>query len=756
MTEETNPAPIEAAGTPVVEPQLRVGRIRRWWGGLDAWIGQVIRRTWPGAAAGAVIALLAGDSFLGSTGKTGFGLWADLLILPVAALLIGSLGGLLGLVALELLMKLPKKAIWILFGIFSAFQFLAYTIWSSWVVIGAIVGELVAVALARGARKRLSLVMLAIAAALVVVPAVWFAWPGTDGHLATETKSEPLDGPLDLPDPTEKGSLEYGFLTYGSGTDRHRDEYGASVTIKTDSVDASEFMPNLGAAWKDGERKWFWGFDGKSLPLNARVWYPKTGAGPFPLVLIVHGNHQMEVFSDGGYDWLGEHLAGRGYLFASVDENFFNGNWVGDYSQGESYVRGWLLLKHLDLWKQWNATEGNPFFGKVDLSNIALIGHSRGGQAVVTAGAMNPLNVHPEDGNRKLSFHHGIRSIISIAPNDPYQPSGWPVTLTNVNFLTLFGGHDSDATGFWGQRPYFRTKFTDGNYWCKSAVYIYRGNHGQFNTVWGRYDQNPPARWVLNTKPLMSGDDQRKAAKAFITAFLEATLRGQKGYLDFLRDPRRGRSWLPEDIYATQFEDTNFRLITDYMEDIDQNTTTLPGGRIQFDRLKRVSENMLETRGYNTPIMQKVVFLGWERKDPKDPNAPYYSIELPDGQAARWELGPQSRVVFSMCNSTTDPKEVDLSVELEDQTGTRARCTISEFRPLHPPMISRVSKAPKYFKFGVNRDYEQVLQTYELPIDRFRAVSPQLDPGKLKTIRFVFDQTNGAEIMLTRVGVAVR
>ena len=65
--------------------------------------------------------------------------------------------------------------------------------------------------------------------------------------------------------------------------------------------------------------------DEKHLPVNARVWYP-DGPGPFPLVLIVHGNHDMRKFSDPGYAYLGEHLASRGFILASIDENFLNGD----------------------------------------------------------------------------------------------------------------------------------------------------------------------------------------------------------------------------------------------------------------------------------------------------------------------------------------------------------------------------------------------------------------------------------------------
>ena len=64
-------------------------------------------------------------------------------------------------------------------------------------------------------------------------------------------------------------------------------------------------------------REWFWGFDAARLPLNGRVWYP-AGDGPYPLVLVVHGNHAMEDFSDPGYGYLCEHLASRGFIAVSL------------------------------------------------------------------------------------------------------------------------------------------------------------------------------------------------------------------------------------------------------------------------------------------------------------------------------------------------------------------------------------------------------------------------------------------------------
>ena len=166
-----------------------------------------------------------------------------------------------------------------------------------------------------------------------------------------------------------------GRLSYGSGTDRHRPEYAEEADLLTESVNASSYVYFRG--WQEQIREWYWGFGMSEVPLNALVWYP-LGEGPFPLVLIVHGNHNMTDFSEPGYDYLGELLASRGFIVASVDENFFNGSLYGK-ARSETDARAWLLLKHLEVWEDWNSEPTSVFYQQVDFNQIALIGHSRGG-----------------------------------------------------------------------------------------------------------------------------------------------------------------------------------------------------------------------------------------------------------------------------------------------------------------------------------------------------------------------------------------
>ena len=344
---------------------------------------------------------------------------------------------------------------------------------------------------------------------------------------------------LDHPNPARPGPHGVLTLYYGSGTDKNRPEYRDSVEIATATVDASKLV-DLGNS--EDSRNEYWGFAPDSFPINARVWYPDE-PGPHPLVLVVHGNHNMRDFSDPGYDWLGELLASRGYILASVDMNFINGG-----IRGENDGRGWLLLKHLQAWQRFNADPDGPFAGRVDMNNIALIGHSRGGEAVALAAAFNRLERYPDDASLEFDFNFNIRSIVSIAPVDgQYLPADRRAPLNDVNYLVFHGSHDGDVTSFHGLRIFNRLRLDPGADLFKSAVYVYRANHGQWNTVWGAHDNGPRSPRILELGGLLPPEEQREFGRVFISAFLDITLRGDDRYRPLFRDHRVAGDWLPPD-----------------------------------------------------------------------------------------------------------------------------------------------------------------------------------------------------------------
>ncbi len=588
------------------------------------------------------------------------------------------------------------------------------------------------------------------------------------------------------------GTLAVRTLVYGSGTDKHRSAFRDSVTLRTRTVDGSALVsapPEIAKV-----RNKYWGFDFKKLPINGRVWYPQ-GDGPFPLVLVVHGNHNMKDFSDPGYGYLGQMLASRGFILVSVDENFINGN-----LRGENDGRGWLLLEHLKRWRTWNDSLGSPFYRKVDMGNIALMGHSRGGEAVAVAGAFNRLSHYPDDATIKFDYNFDIKSLVAIAPVDgQYQPAGKPTPVANVNYLVFHGSHDGDVSAFSGLRQFQRVQFTDGKPWFKSAVYMYRANHGQWNTVWGNKDNGPRSGRFLALDALVSPEDQRQFSKVYIGGFLEATLKGKKDYLPMFRDHRAIGQWLPKTMYITRFSENGYKALAGFDEDVDVTTGSLGGVTISADSVSGWKEAPIPIRSRNSDLGTNAVWLGWNNKpagkDTTKPRSPAsYSVTITDSLRSAWNVGEGSSVVLSLAPTTAtpgprkvapdttkkadssgakgkpaakpaggqkkpDPKKappdtmpVDLTVELVDASGGTARVALSQFGKPRKPLEITVYRRKGRDKTQFPATHEMVLQTYVMPFREFTRSPNGFDASRVKAVRLVFDRTPVGQVVVDDIG----
>jgi dienelactone hydrolase len=618
----------------------------------------------------------------------------------------------------------------------------------------------------------MSLFVLALAGNVFFV---WlFAHEGSMEKLISWKPPEnSMPAKLAAPDPSAAGPFHIQKLLYGVGNDIRRPEYGSSVAIKTRTVDASDFFKDF-EGWKRWSRKKYWGFDVDKLPLNARVWYPE-GPGPFPLALIVHGNHNMAEFSDSGYAYLGELLASRGIILASVDENFLNSGLFHDPPKQQA-VRGWMLLEHLKLWQEWNQAEGNPFHGKVDMSRIALMGHSRGGEAAATAAAFNRMKYAPEDADIKFDYGFSIKAVVAIAPADgQYKPAGQPRRIEDVSYLTIQGAHDMDVSSFDGSRQWDHVRYTQPGPWFKAEIYAYRANHGQFNTSWGRDDAGKPLGWLLNLKPLMPGDEQRRISKTYISAFLEATLKDHREYLPVFEDWRVARTWLPDTLYINRYQDTSYVPLASFDEDADLTTTSALGGHIAGENLSVWNEGKIPwrdgDRGYNG------VFLGWNRA--KDAPAATYAITLPEGAAAKWHLGQGSTIELSIAALDEDAplpgkkkdaekekkkeedkskkkerESPDFTIEMVTADGATASAPVSRFLSIPPPFKEKFTKLAKMDDAAYTQDWEAVFQSVRIPLSDFQAVntSKPFDPAKLAVVRLKFDRTPMYKICISGVG----
>jgi dienelactone hydrolase len=592
----------------------------------------------------------------------------------------------------------------------------------------------------------------ALAIAPLLAAFVWLFAPGTDDYLARPVAINPAIPALEIDNPGLPGPFAVGSLSYGSGDSHRRPEFGVGAALTTTVVDGSAIFPGYEGIVGD-YHTWYNGFDFTRLPLNGLVWYPE-GEGPFPLVLIVHGNHAMTQPSDPGYAYLGEHLASRGMIAVSVDENFLNGFGLADPEQAEMPLRAWLLLKHLAQWRDWNATPGNPFYGRVDVERVGLIGHSRGGEAVAHAAEMNVRPIgRVGTVTERGEFGFGIRGVVALAPCDNrYKPAGASLRLRNADYLLLSGGHDGDMYYLDGLGQYARTTFSENPDGFKALAYLYRGNHGNFNTVWGDADQGALESLLLNRKPLLPAEEQQQAAKVLITGFLEASLNDRDEYRALFYQPVAARDWLPDDLVVTQYLDAGF-------VPIDTNERGLPaelevtGGQATTTGMTawRVAKRTL--RDGSTTVNNRGLLLEWAAGS----DTPTYSLALPAGAAAGWALSPDHALSFTLGSRMDVGAPGGVVVELETAGGATARLPLDQFGPLQPALPARFTKAdwiarlPDY-ALAPGAAVEYVDQTYDLPLSAFVAAAPGFDPAQLTAVRFLFDSAAGGRLMLDDVG----
>jgi dienelactone hydrolase len=739
-----------------------------------------------GTLAAAAVSVIIGGLYL----QTGFGYIFDFLFCILFATIFIPLVALLVALLLSMARKLPRYATGIIIGSSTIVMALwgppelgavmAIAVGLSTGILGAAIATFFWGNFSQAAlSKKVIVALLFVLALLSTVHFIWlFAHEGSMDKLITwKPAADAMPAKLAAPDPSAQGPFQVLKLFYGVGNDIRRPEYGSSVAIKTRTVDSSDFFQDF-AGWKRWSRKKYWGFDIDKLPLNARVWYPE-GPGPFPLALIVHGNHNMASFSDPGYAYLGELLASRGIILASIDENFLNSGLFHDPPKQQA-VRGWMLLEHLKLWREWNLTEGNPFHSKVDMSRIALMGHSRGGEAAATAAAFNHMKYAPEDADVKFDYGFSIKAVVAIAPADgQYKPAGQPRWIEDVSYLTLQGAHDMDVSSFDGSRQWDHVRYTRPGPWFKAEIYAYRANHGQFNTAWGRDDAGKPLGWLLNLKPLMPGAEQRRISKTYISAFLEATLNDHREYLPLFEDWRVARAWLPDTLYFNRYQDASYTSLASFDEDADLTTTSAPGGHIEGENLSIWNEGTIPwrdgDRGYNG------VFLGWNRA--KDAPAATYAITLPAGSARNWHLNSASTIELSIApldedaplpgkkkNDEKDKKKnknddqskkkeresVDFTIELVTTDGVTVSAPVSRFISIPPPFKEKFTKLSVLDDAAYNQDWEAVFQSVRAPLSAFRTPCEgqckAFDPAKLGVVRLKFDRTPMYKICISGIG----
>jgi hypothetical protein len=444
------------------------------------------------------------------------------------------------------------------------------------------------------------------------------------------------------------------------------------------------------------------GVTGPTYDVNlawARIMYPATMSGvgtpisgalpSYPVALFLHGRH-WNCDNDGsgsglaggysyscaaanripshlGYDYIMERLASQGIFCISISAHDIqpdNGTW--NYN-----ARGRLVLKFLDKLKDWNDNGTDPFGGmfngKIDLSRIALSGHSRGGEGVVAAAVLN------------LSWptHYSILAVNAIAPTDQNAASDY--VPTEPAYFLLLGARDGDVSNMQGVRTYDRA-FPDGVIGrpAKVMAYVYNANHNYFNTIWtDTAALGTPNPWAGQTDdhssglPELTAADQRLVGLTTVAAFFRWKLLNQAAYREVLTG-RIEPAGMQNQLVFWTFQDGNRKAADNFEQAGMVGTTntllgsnTAPGfGTFEERRLNHDSSSysgspLTDSNFYHDTIGLK---LAWAAPQT-------YTVNIP---AASRNFSAYTHLTFRVGQKATAAgtgPDINFNIQLEDGMG---------------------------------------------------------------------------------------
>ncbi len=465
-----------------------------------------------------------------------------------------------------------------------------------------------------------------------------------------------------------------------------------------------------------------------AVPLHGVVRFP-NGPGPFPLVLIVHGNHSPTDPSYRGYEYLLNLLASQCMIAVSVEEDFLNGG-VG----GEMDARGIVLLHHLQLWREWNRTPGHPFFTKVDMGNIGLAGHSRGGEAVVAATLFNGTLHTPSDppvGTTSHNFGFGIQSLYAIAPVDG-QFDGGPITLTAADYYVMHGTHDGDVSDFGGQRTHNRAfPVNNSTSHFKGLLWVYAANHGQWNTGWGTCCEAS-----VGPQPLISASDQQQIGKTYMSGYFLYGLKGMTPYKHFLGGHATFAS-LPAGVTRVfQYQDPERIYMNHHQEDNDPATGSQAGvSNVQVGSFDRLEVYNFSDR--NAPHFlwgqTNGLIAGW-RENGTEFHVDLSKAVIPEYKYLALHVGQTHE---SSPDFNTPGVDKDFSVQLEFDGSTGPEVAVSFYGKLVYPLVT-------------NLRTKSVQQTIRIPFADLRS-SEKVLPDDVRLIKLKFNRQKSGNIAVDEI-----
>jgi pimeloyl-ACP methyl ester carboxylesterase len=463
--------------------------------------------------------------------------------------------------------------------------------------------------------------------------------------------------------------------------------------------------------------------------------------GTFPLIIFSHGN----TYSYKSYSYVGKHLAANGFVFLSLES--------GNISVDARAARMIQALKHI----QFNHPEGAENGGKIE-PNIALMGHSRGGEGAVLAAKRLPL----EDWNQ-----NHVRAVIALAPSDrsSEEQTGEDLYLAaneSPAFLVIYGSYDGDVTGqsqtipsakpskhphtpfsLWdrvGEHPSFSPRQRQVT---KSFFYIYGANHHFFANKVGvpAFDNN-----ILI-------EEQHNFVKGYANAFLRWHLRGETSLAGFF-DGRRTPGTIRDDgvQFYTQYHGPGRRKVVDDFS--NGQTINSLGGTVTVSDVFYKTERPWEMGtlgglgaivGYPLAGDTPAAHIMWNSQD----NPPRIQWSIPKGErdVSAFEF-LEFRTEQMYLSKRNKKRRQDFSVQLSDSFSTAATVRVSSFQVI-PQADVYISEFPDDPNKGVDNDFTKTpIVSVRIPLSAFINQEQSLNLGELSEISLIFDPGSTGELVL--------
>lgn len=450
--------------------------------------------------------------------------------------------------------------------------------------------------------------------------------------------------------------------------------------------------------------------------VSGRVYWPSdcsssTPPGQHPLVLLMHGDGHNYL----DYGYLMAHLAKNGFIAASIANSGSNLTRAGQALTYLSFLRNhWTHRDHI-------------------ANSIGLIGHSRGGEAVLAVARRI----------EELGLTHDVDAIISLAPTDNVEGGGAHESIEggeSESYLVIYGTHDEDVLGACTSGTAFgcgvppteprRTGFAlfdragiEGEtepfplydeVVTRAFVFVEGANHNSFRSTCGG----------LPLLGQLTCDEHQDVAKGYMSAFLRWRLKGESIFRDYFT----GR-WTPEAVELAgtrvhqQYVEGNGRRVVDDFQAAPLATNSL-GGSVTTGGVMQVPYSG-DLWPYDDTIVHdtRAAILQWAPPG----FAPWIRFAIPNTTTS---LGARHRDVRNFDflalragqvhgSPFNDGSDKDFWITLTDSSGTTSNAVrASWFTELPYPLTATLQNG--FSQSATTRSSS--MQTVRIPLCRFASV----------------------------------